>query len=397
MTRVLTSLAHGAGLVKTELVHGDDVTGACCSVVGPTLELIVPQVHEVVHTSSAEQPQTPAAGTAPQRTSRVLVAGHDLKFATPWLDHLRVQGNTVLLDEWQSHTAHDERRSVELLDQADVVFCEWGLGNLKWYSRHVRPHQRLVARVHLQEIDRPYLRETQHENVDAYVFVGDLIRRAAVEGHGVPADKAVVIPNIVDVNDLDRPKSDDARFTLGFAGMVPQRKRLDLAVLLLAKLLEKDSRYRLRVKGKRPEEYPWMKDRPQEFAYYEGVQASIDALNAEHPGSVVFDGFGADMAQWYSRIGVAVSTSDFESFHLTVADGAASGAVPASLDWDGADLIYPRPWLSADLNEMAGAIHETVRDADLFNARSRAAQQFVRAHMDGTAVFARLDATLKGD
>ncbi|MHC5560395.1 glycosyltransferase [Kocuria sp. U4B] len=395
MTRVLTGLPHEDGLVRTELVEDGDVSAACRTASGPTLEMIVPQT--VAHRPANPAPAARTGTTGRPGGLRVLVAGHDLKFAGPWLDHLRAHGHTVLIDQWRSHTAHDEERSRELLDQADVVFCEWGLGNLKWYSRHVLPHQRLVARVHLQEIDRPYLHETQHDNVDAYVFVGELIRRAAVEGHGVPADRAVVIPNIVDVDGLARPKSDDARFTLGFAGMVPQRKRLDLAVLLLEKLLEKDSRYKLRVKGRRPEEYPWMKDRPQEFAYYEDVQASIDALNAEHPGAVVFDGFGADMAQWYSRIGVAVSTSDFESFHLTVADGAASGAVAASLDWDGADLIYPRPWLSADIDEMAGAIHETVRNEDLFNARGRAAQQFVRAHMDGPTVFARLDAALKGD
>ena len=393
MTRVLTGLPNAEGLVRTELVVGEDIVSAYHDVDGPTLELIVPRVLAPRDGGTSPVPQDIEH---PQRTQHVLVAGHDLKFATPWLEHLCAQGHTVLLDEWRSHTAHDEKHSLELLGRADVVFCEWGLGNLQWYSRHVQPHQRLVTRVHLQELDRPYLAKTRHENVDAYIFVGELIRRAAVEGHGVPGEKAIVVPNLVDVASLDLSKADDARFTLGFVGMVPQRKRLDLAVVLLERLLEKDPRYRLRVKGKRPEEYPWMRDRPDEFAYYETVRRRIDELNAEHPGAVVFDRFGADMAQWYAQIGVAVSVSDFESFHLTLADGAGSGAVAASLDWDGADLIYPRSWLSADVEQMAEAIHESVADGDLFTERGRSAQRFIRARMDSSRVFAELDAVLTG-
>jgi hypothetical protein len=41
-------------------------------------------------------------------------------------------------------------------------------------------------------------------------------------------------------------------------GIVPWGKRLDRAVDILDKLWNKDNRYKLRVKGKRPEELPWM-------------------------------------------------------------------------------------------------------------------------------------------
>src|SRR5699024_7990897 len=132
----------------------------------------------------------------------VLVAGHDLKFAGNLLDALEEGGHTVLIDKWESHTAHDENVSLELLAQADVVFCEWGLGNAIWYSKHVAPHQRLVVRVHSQELFRPYLSRVRHSHVDSYVFVGELIRRAAVECHGVPEEKTTIVHNPVDVDGL---------------------------------------------------------------------------------------------------------------------------------------------------------------------------------------------------
>lgn len=394
LTRVLDSLSSGRGLVRTDLVQQGDVTQALHQEHGPALQLIVPPVEQPI--TGIESSAAESGGPQEELARTILVAGHDLKFTGGWLEHLRDQGHTVLVDQWQNHTAHDEEHSLELLSQADVVFCEWGLGNLQWYSHHVQPHQRLVVRVHLQELDRPYLARSWHSAVDAYIFVGELIRQAAIESHGVPAEKTLVIPNIVDVDGLDRPKTDEARFTLGFVGMVPQRKRLDSALDLLEHLLDKDDRYRLRVKGKSAADYPWMKDRPHEMAFYEEIDRRVEALNSRFPDCVVFDGFGADMGEWYTGIGVAISVSDFESFHLTIADGAASGALPTSLDWDGADLIYPREWLSADIEGMAERIHhEVVEQDDASRAEAaRIIKDEIRAKMGQDRVYSMLDGVL---
>lgn len=303
--------------------------------------------------------------------ARILIAGHDLKFATSLTEALEKPGHTLLTDQWESHTKHDPARSEELLADADIVFCEWGLGNAEWYSKHVSESQRLVVRVHSQELRRPYLRRIDHDKVDAYIFVGELIRRAAIESHGVPAEKTLVIPNPVDVDSFRLSKHEGARHTLGLVGIVAQPKRLDRALDLLERLQEVDPRYRLRVKGKQPSDYPWMLDRPDEMAYYDAQYERAAALNERHPDSVVFDGYGSDMQEWYRHIGIAVSVSDFESFHLTIPDGAASGALPTTIDWPGADLIYPREWVSATVEEMAGRVLTATTDADALAATVR--------------------------
>ena len=139
-------------------------------------------------------------------------------------------------------------------------------------------------------------------------------------------------------------------------GIVPQSKRFDLAFDVLEGLLRHDRRYHLRVKGRTPEDYPWMRDRPEEMAYYEKQYGRIEQINHRHPGAVRFDGQGDDMPDWYRHIGIALSVSDFESFHLTVADGAASGALPALLAWPGSDLIYPTGWLSPSVAQTVSRI-----------------------------------------
>lgn len=299
----------------------------------------------------------------------ILVAGHDLKFSGAILDELHAIGCEVLIDKWEGHNKHDAAKSKELLNQADIVICEWGLGNAVWYSNNLLPRQSMVVRVHSQELFLPFLRQINKAKVGKFIFVGELIRKAAITSHGVPSNKTVVIPNFVDYASLDRPKVKGAEKTLGIVGIVPRSKRLDRALDILEGLLEHDSEYKLRIKGKTPEDYPWMKNRPGEMEFYSEQNRRIESIDKKYPGAVVFDGFGPDMEEWYRQVGVVLSTSDFESFHLTLADGAASGALPVSLNWPGADLIYPLTWLNATTNAVVNSIlnpQESIGEAQGF-------------------------------
>ncbi|WP_137802683.1 glycosyltransferase [Kocuria sp. 2SI] len=340
----------------------------------------------------------PGRSAAVERLGTVLIAGHDLKFARSWIAHLESSGTEVLLDEWANHAEHDEQLSLELLSRADTVFCEWGLGNAVWYSRRVRPGQHLVVRVHAQELRRPYLSRIRHQSVDEYIFVGELMRDAAVRSHGVPRAKTRVIPNIVRTLALDQPKTAEAEFTIGMVGIVPQLKRLDRAVTVIEALSDHDTRWTLRVKGKRPQDYEWMRRREEEMAWYGECYRRIEELN-ERSGreAVVFDPHGDDMPEWFQGVGYALSVSDLESFHLTLPDGAASGAVPVSLAWPGSDLIYPREWLSSSLDAMSSRIVSLQEDPMQREELLHRAAEFVRRSMSESIIHSRLDAAVKGE
>ncbi|WP_169251276.1 glycosyltransferase [Brevibacterium sp. 'Marine'] len=307
----------------------------------------------------------------------VVVASHDLKFADNIIDELRSAGHRVLIDKWESHTSHDEATSRQLLDRADVIFCEWGLGNAVWYSKNKLPHQRLVIRVHSQELRRPYLQELTMVNVDAFVFVGELTRQAAISGHNIPANKTFVIPNFVDNDGLKQPKYSKTEKNLGLVGIVPKSKRMDRALDILEKLLEVDTEYRLFVKGKGTGDYPWLKNRPDEIEYYDAQYARVESINRRFPGSVIFDKFSSDMSEWYRKIGAVLSVSDFESFHYTIPDGAASGAEPFCLAWPGADLLYPDDWVYDSIDDIVSAISQRQPGSEDAN------RQFVSAYFNG--------------
>lgn len=100
-----------------------------------------------------------------------------------------------------------------------------------------------------------------------------------------------------------------------------------------------------------------MAKRPEEMAWYEKQYRRLeeDSLLKD---AVIFDAHGNDMPEWYAGIDYVLSTSDFESFHFTVADGAAAGCVPVVLPWEGADEIYPRDWVVRDVSRAVERVKE---------------------------------------
>ena len=289
------------------------------------------------------------------RRTTILFAGHDLKFVKDIIASFEEDEDyDVLIDQWKGHTQHDERESTEKLDKADVIFCEWGLGNIRWYSRHKKPGQRLLVRVHRQEVQRlDYLIESASENIDYYIFIAPYRYEEFVEKVRIPRDKAKMIFNTVDTDTFNTKNRFSDGFTLGLVGIVPWGKRLDKAIDLLALLWEKDKRYKLRVKGKRPEDLPWMlnKQHRQEMKKYNDLFARIES--SPWKKNVVFDPHGNDMPEWYEKIDYILSVSDYEGSHQAVAEGMASGAIPLILPWLGADTVYPKSLVFPDVASIA--------------------------------------------
>jgi glycosyltransferase involved in cell wall biosynthesis len=284
----------------------------------------------------------------------VLVAGHDLKFFRPLRNALESTGRySFLVDDWEGHNKHDEQRSLALLPRADVIFCEWCLGNLEWYSHRKLPHQRLVARFHAQERLLPYLDRSNHVAIDHIAYVSEAARAKALARCRFPRGRTSVIENMIDECRFKlAKKSGDAQFTLGMIGIVPSSKRLDRALDLLEVLLAKDHRYCLRVKGSLPHQYPWLEKRAGEVEFYRRVFSRINGSDLLR-NRVIFDPAGDDVDLWLSFVGYILSPSDAESFHVAVGEGMATGCVPVVWDWDGARTVWPDEFVVSSIEDAA--------------------------------------------
>ena len=312
---------------------------------------------------------------------KVVVAGHDLGFIAGIVEYLRsLREVEVRIDHVAVFARHDEAASRAHVEWADVVVCEWLSPVAAWYSRHRRSGQRLVVRLHRMELYNDWTEHVDIDGIDQVVCVSPHYRRLTLERTGWSPDKVVCIPNYVDCDLFDRPKLPGAERNLGFIGVVPSRKRLDLALDVLEQLRSDDLRWTLFVKTKMWWDYPWSWRDDAERAHAEAVLARIQTspLLAD---AVVFDEHGADVAAWMRKIGYVLSTSDDESFHLAPAEGMAGGALPVVRAWPGSDTIYDTRWLHEDAASMGSWISAAASDGS-WEERSRFARAQVRESID---------------
>lgn len=300
----------------------------------------------------------------------LLFAGHDLKFAKMLIDYFSNNEKFyVKLDQWSGHNIHDEEQSKLLLKWADVIVAEWGLGNAVWYSKNLQKKQKLIVRMHLQEKNTPFPKKIVWNNVDQLIFIAPGLKQEMIEHFNfLPIEKTKIIYNLVNTKLLDKEKLPESKFNIGLMGISPSRKRLDLALDIFEKLWKKDNRYNLLIKGHLPNEYKWLWNRVDERKYYEKEFRRIN--NQPWGNSVVFEGWG-DVSEWYQKINFVLSPSDFESFHLAVAEGMASKTIPVIRNWYGADMLYPDKYIfssvdnAVEIIERIQNLSDTERDIEM--------------------------------
>lgn len=325
------------------------------------------------------------AATSVKQPQKIVVAGHDFKFAQNILRELNSMSVAVEIDEWSGHGRHDEKRSKDLAAWADAVFCEWALGNVAWYTKNTPSTVRVTARFHMQERDAPFLNRIKYERLAGMIFVADHARQQVLRDFPLDPRRTILIPNTVETHEVPLLEGERDLKNVAFVGMVPHNKRIDLAYDTLEALRRLDSDYRLDVRGKLPADFDWMESRPVECNYYEqqGLrQRSSDALKE----SVHFEPYGDGLFEWYRLHGAVISTSSFEAFHYSLPEGAIQGAVPRSLAWPGADLMYPLSWLAPDPDSLAEIIHASTHSQESWASNSKTAREFVISRFDAAVV-----------
>lgn len=297
----------------------------------------------------------------------VCFAGHDFKFIDPYISYLKSEGYNIIRDNWEWGKEVNIKQTQENYVRADIIFCEWGLANAVWYSKNNVDNKPIYIRVHLQEINeraRKFGKMIDLSSITKVIFVSERVRDEYIKLFNLPSEKAVVIPNFVLDDEYtlrSRPKTTSVN--LGMVGIVPQRKRFDRAITLLANLVDKGIDAKLYIKGHRPENLDFMKSgsRIKELEYYNNVYQEIKDKNLD--SRVIFSPWGNDVALWYQKIDFILSPSDFESFHYALADGILSGCVPVIWSWSEAELLYKKEWIiSSDndaLNKVISSLEET--------------------------------------
>lgn len=330
-----------------------------------------------------------------KKVKRLLFVGHDFKFARIIMEHFMNSDDFELkVDNWQGHNKHNVQDSLDYLNWAEIIICEWGLGNAVWYSQHKRKEQLLFVRMHRQEMLTNYPKQFVMNNINRIIAISPHIARAFKAKMGIPEDKLKIICNVIDTHRMDKAKGEDSIFHLGMLGYCPSLKRLDRALDIFERLWNRDKRYKLFIKGKSPEEYPWIWRQEKERQYYKSFYKRVE--ESEWKDSVIFEPWSDNVADWFRKIGFILSVSEQESFHLAVAEGMAAGSIPIIMEREGAAELFPQQFIFKTLDEAVTYIESAVGTED-GTALRKYLQDFVRDRYDTKIICSQLKMLMQNE
>lgn len=310
-----------------------------------------------------------------QSKIRLLITGYDLKFIKPIIPYLE-ENYEVKVDEWTGHNSHDKRKSKSMAEWADIIWCEWLLGNAVFYSKAKNNNQRLIIRAHRFELFRDFGDCIDYNKVDMVVTVGYYYFEQFAKRFSIPKAKMRLLPNYVENSIYSDDKKPDVYFHIGLVGILPKRKGFHKGLSILKMLKERDDRFKLYVMGQQPNQVSWILNNPTEASYYKECDAYIE--DNKLTTSVIYGGF-VPREQLYENIGYVLSLSDDEepeSFHLAPAEGACSGSMGLLLKWPGVEYIYPQTVLFSSLEEIVETIYECSQNPELFKKKSSELKEF---------------------
>jgi glycosyltransferase involved in cell wall biosynthesis len=310
--------------------------------------------------STAWQALTAPRGAVPRRAPGgrkvCVVTDGDLRFLAPLLPHLPPV-DVVRLDEWDGPElpltpgAQVEMRSDPRpadrswaqalrarIGDAELVWVEWCQRAAVLVSQ-LELDVPTVVRLHSFEAFTVFPHLVDPSRVDAVVTVSPAfaeLLRAVVPALG---EKATVLPNALDPTRFAQPKTAEAARTLGLVGWGAPAKDACWALDVLAELRRADPTWRLRLVGPESEAPGYAAEVRARMAH-EDVAGAVDVVGASD-----------DVPGELTRIGALVSSSTRESFHLAVAEAAASGARVAVREWPtlsrygGPHGVWPDDWV----------------------------------------------------
>ncbi len=225
-------------------------------------------------------------------------------------------------------------RMKEMMAWADIAWFEW-CDNLIIAASHLPGNCRIVCRLHSYEVFTDMPQQVNWSAVDYLLFVNQSVRELFERQVDCRVPRRV-IHNGVNTNQFTIPLNKTYGRKIASVGYINYKKNPTLLLYCFKKIHSYNPDYSLHLAG------TFQDDR---------IELYFDHFLKENPLPVYFDGWVDDMSAWYADKDFIISTSLFESFHYSIAEGMAAGVMPLIHNWWGVKQLYPEEYLFSDPDE----------------------------------------------
>ncbi|HSG99334.1 MAG TPA: glycosyltransferase, partial [candidate division Zixibacteria bacterium] len=264
----------------------------------------------------------------------------------------------------------------ELLEWCDVAWFEWCDTALIQATAHLPKLCPIICRLHSYEAFTDMPEQVDWSKVDRLVFVNESVQ-TLLEGRIPETLQTAVIHNAVDVEKFARAENRRHGKRIASVGYINYKKNPQLLVYCFKKIHDWDPEFELHIAGEHQD--------PRIRLYMQHLANQL-AL------PITWHGWVADMPAFYEKMDFVISTSLFESFHYSVAEGMACGLTPLVHNWYGAERLYPREWLFNTPDECLALVQRAL--ADDREAQGCEHRRFIETHYLLRDQLLRIDETI---
>lgn len=263
----------------------------------------------------------------------LLIAGHDLKFINNIIEYLKKYFN-ILIDKWDGHNIHNEKESIDKLNQSNIIICEWFLGNAVWYSKMKKVNQILIVRLHHSESYTNYINDSNLNNINNILFVSN----SWIHQHKIITNK---IYNKIGLfkNDLSEnfkpnylkisnklSKIIKKKIVIGQCGILPFSLKCPENIKIIIEKLKMTYNINFHLYGKSPNELEWIKKKePNTIKKYNELIKFLKK-NTKFTNHSFID--NNSLYNEFLRLDFLFVTSLEESFHKSSLEALMSGVIP---------------------------------------------------------------------
>ncbi len=238
----------------------------------------------------------------------------------------------------------DMKQIDEGMKWADICWFEWCDDLVIYGSRLSQANnKKVICRLHSYEAFTNNLRMVYWETIDRVIFVGKPIKDYVLKQVAqLKGNKTIIIENGVDLNKFTF-RTRKKGFKIAYVGYINYKKGPMLLLHAFKAVHEKDPRYTLHIAGT-------YQDR--RYALY--FNQMIEDLHLTD--SIKFDGWQSDVNQYLEDKDYIISTSLFETQHMSVMEGMAKGLKPLVHNFYGAKEIYDASYVWSTINELVDMV-----------------------------------------
>lgn len=292
-------------------------------------------------------------------------------FAEGILNHLASR------NEIRKFSGDSVQQMAELMQWADLAWFEW-CDQLLIQATRLEKTCKIICRLHSYEAFTQMPAEVNWTKVDRLILVNRSVADVLGEYHNISVRKEI-IHNGVDLNKFTIPKDKKFGKKICSLGYINYKKNPGLLLYCFKAIHDYDPECEFFIAGRHQD--------PRIKVYFDHMIKRLDL-------PVHLDDWVDDVPGYLRDKDFVISTSLFESFHYSIAEGMASGVLPLVHAWPGAENVYPEKYLFNTPDECVKLIDSLLKSDR--NELIHANREYISSHFSQEGQIAAFERLIAG-